>query len=155
MQMLPHRFGAGWQKEPAAQQLTDAFDAKGRMLLLEFDHLFGDRLRQFGLVRPGGGRLQSGLAELPIQCDPAAQTALGHPHLVTDVSQFKAFLQPQPNGFEFGFQRIAPAQFFSAATPPRGGGVLSSLLRYYSFFIHVNTPLLIGVSTTFSLNSVS
>jgi len=155
MQMPPHRFGAGWQKEPAAQQLTDAFDAKGRMLALEFDHLFGDRLRQFGLVRSGRRRLQSGLAKLPIQCDPAAQTALGHPHLGTDVSEFKPFLQSQTNGFELGLQRVAAAQFFPAATPPRGGGVPSSLLLYYGFFIHVNTPLLIGVSTTFSLNSVS
>jgi len=57
MQMLPHRFGTGWQKEPTAQQLTDAFDAKGGMLLFEFDYLFGDRLRQFGRVRPSGAGL--------------------------------------------------------------------------------------------------
>ena len=91
------------------------------MLLLELDQLLGDRLRQFGLARPGSGGLQSDLPELLIQGDPAAQTARGHSHLRTDVSQFKPLLQPQTDGFEFGFQRVAPAQFFSAATPPSGG----------------------------------
>jgi hypothetical protein len=153
--MLADRLGAGGQQEPTTQQLADALDPERGMPLFEFDDLLSDRLRQSGLARPGRCLLQAGFAELLIQFDPTAQATLRHTHLGADVPQFEPFLQPQTNGFEFGFLRIAPPQILSAATPPRGGGVLSSLLLYYTFFIHVNTPLLIGVSTTFSLNLVS
>jgi hypothetical protein len=126
------------------------------MLLLEFDDLFRDRLRQLGRTSLGLVRgLQAGGTKLLIQVDPAAEAALGHAHLGTDIAQTEALFQPQTHGLEFGFGRIAPALFFAAPSPPRGAVVLLSLLLYYCFFIHVNTPLNIGVSTTFSLNSVS
>lgn len=64
------------------------------MLLLEFDDLPADRLRQSGLARPGGCLLQTDFAELFIQLDPAAQATGHHPHLGTDILQLKPFFQP-------------------------------------------------------------
>jgi hypothetical protein len=156
VQMLAHCLGTGWQEEPAAEQLANAFDAEGWMLLLEFDDLPGDRLRQPGFPLRSRCGLQSHFAELLIETDPAAEAAHGHPHLLANVGQAEAFFEPQPNGFESDFRRIAVGRFFRAATPPRGGEVPSlSLLLYYTLFSHGNTPLNIGVSTIFSFTSVS
>ena len=156
MQMLAHRLGAGRQEEPAAQQLADAFDAEGRMLLLEFDDLSCDRLRQPGFSFCARCGLQSHFTELLIKTDPAAEAAHGHTHLLANVRQTEAFFEPQPNGLEPDFRRITAGRFFRAANPPRGveGLPLPSLL-YYGFFTHGNTPLNIGVSTIFPFTLVS
>ena len=49
-------------------------------------------------------------------------------------------------------EQVLHGQVPAAASPPRGA---LPLLFYYGLFIHVNTPFIIGVSTTFLLNSVS
>jgi hypothetical protein len=145
-----HRLRAGWQKEPPAQHLTDAFDAKARVLLLELNDLVSDRRRQFWLPT-AGLVLQTSFSELLILPHPSAQVALRYTQFSADVFKLKAFLQPQPHGLE-PFLGTETAVFFAAAGPPRGA---LPLPLGYNFFIHVNTPLIIGVSTAFLLKSVS
>jgi len=60
--------------------------------------------------------------------------------------------QPQPDRLEPDFRRIGGPRFFAAASPPRGA---LPLLLYYWLFTHVNTPSIIGVSTTLPAKSVS
>jgi len=57
----------------------------------------------------------------------------------------------QPNRLEL-LVHGETVRFFGAASPPRGA---VPLLLYFNFFIHVNTPFIIGVSTTLLLKSVS
>jgi len=70
MQALPNRLRTGWQEETTAQHLADAFDAEGRILLLEFDDLVGDRSREPGRASAGIRVLQARLAVLPISPEP-------------------------------------------------------------------------------------
>ena len=120
-------------------------------MLFELDDLLGDHRRQFGRPFAREPGLQSGFALLLILADPAAEPTVRHPHFRTDLTPAKAFLQVQPDGFDFFGGGVTP-RFFRAASPPRGA---VPLLLYYRLFIHVNTPFIIGVSTTLMLKSVS
>ena len=143
VQPLAHRLRAGRQKKAPAQYLRDAFDAERGVFLFELDDLVGDRCRQPGLPGTRRSRLQPRLTQGVILADPAAQAALRHANLGADIRQTEALLQPQAHGLEL-FISGETAHFFRAASPPRGA---VPLLLYYSLFIHVNTPSIIGVST--------
>ena len=151
VQVLAHGLRAGRQKENPAQDLRDAFDAKRWVFSFEHDNLLGDGRRELGLAALGVTRLQARLAQLAILLDPVAQAALGHADLGADVIQPEPFLEPHPHGPEF-FLRCVATQFFAGARPPRGA---LTLLLYYCLFTHVNTPSIIGVSTSLSSISVS
>lgn len=148
--MLAHRLRAGRQKETPAQQLADAFDAEAGVLLLEFDDLLRDGSRQLRTALAGSD-LKTGFPELLILPDPVVQATDGHAHLDADILHAEPFFEPQPDGFEFFVRRIT-SRFFRAASPPRGA---VPLLLYYGLLFHVNTPAIIGVSTTSCLKSVS
>jgi hypothetical protein len=116
--------------------------------LLDF---IGDGRRQLGTPPPAAHGLQSGLASQPVLLQPHAEDAFADAQLLADQGLTEPFLQMQPNGLELFSHGVAP-RCFRAASPPRGA---LPLLFYYGLFIHVNTPFIIGVSTTFLLNSVS
>ncbi|HMH07805.1 MAG TPA: hypothetical protein VK579_14080 [Terriglobales bacterium] len=150
VQVPAHRLRTGGEKEPAAQQLGDAFDAKGRMLGLELLDFFGDGRRQLGPPPPPGWWLQAGLTAEAIGLQPMFQTALADVEFLADQGEAEPLLPMQSDGLELLSHGVARS-FFRAARPPRGAG----LLHCYSLFIHVDTPFIIGVSTTFLLTSVS
>ena len=93
MQALPHRLGAGRQEEAPAQHLADAFDAKGRVRLFEFDDLVGDGRRQLGPSWPRRAILQTGFARQPIGLQPFIQAAIAGPHLLADQRSAEPFFQ--------------------------------------------------------------
>ena len=118
VQALTHGLGTGREEEDPAQNLGDALDAEGRVLLLERDDLLGDGGGEFGLwgtdVRLG---LQAGLAELTIAVDPDGQAAGADRHLLADQSLREALLQMEADSFEFDGGRIALAPGVPRATP--------------------------------------
>lgn len=93
MQPLAHRLRTGREQEPTAQHLTDAFDPEGGVLLFKLNDLFGDRRRKLGGTFTRHPVLQPGFPLLPILADPAAQTTMGHPHLIADLLLAEPFLQ--------------------------------------------------------------
>ena len=96
-------------------------------------------------------RFQPRLAAESIGLQPQDQGTLADAQLLTDKGLTETFFSIQPNGFELFCSRIT-TRFLRAASPPRGAVLL---LLYYRLFIHVNTPFIIGVSTTLVLKSVS
>ena len=155
VQTTAHRLRAGRQEEEPAQDLRDALDAEGGMCPLEFEDLLGDRPGQLGLAPAGIGRLQPCFAAEPIRLQPRAKAALADAHLRTDQRLGEPLLPMQPDGLELVIHCEPPARFLVGARPPRGA--LALLLCYcdYCLLFHVNTPSIIGVSTTFTLESVS
>ena len=118
VQALAHRLGTGREEEDPAQELGDALDAEGRVLLLERDDLLGDRGRELGLGGTGVPLgLQAGLAELAIAADPDRQAAGANGQLLADQGLREALLQMQADGFEFDGGRIALAPRVPRATP--------------------------------------
>ena len=72
VQLGAHRLRAGLEEENPAQPLRDAFDAKGRVLLFEFEDFGGNGAGQFGLAQVGRGvSLEAFHSELLILLDPA------------------------------------------------------------------------------------
>jgi hypothetical protein len=151
VQVLAHGLGTGRQEEPAAQQLGDAFDAKGWMLGLELLDLLADGRGQLGPSSRRWGGLQAGFAGQAVLLHPMLETALAHLEFGGHQLIAEAFLQVQADGPEFFGHGVAPA-FLGRARPPRGAG---GPLLCYSCFIHANTSFIIEVSTTLPANSVS
>ena len=145
MQALAHRLGTGREKEDPAQELGDALDAEGRMLLFERDDLLGDGGRELGLGGTGVRlRLQAGLAELAILTDPDRQAAGTDGHLLADQRLREALLQMEADGFEFDGGRIALTPRVPRATP--------GWQRWldYRFIIHVTLASYRSSVTPFS-----
>lgn len=118
VQALAHRLGTGREKENPAQELGDALDAEGRMLLFERDDLLGDGGWELGLGGTGVPLgLQARLAELAVTADPDRQAAGTDGHLLADQRLGEALLQMQADGFEFDGGRVALAPRVPRATP--------------------------------------
>jgi len=149
--MPAHRLRAGRQEKAPAQQLADALDAERGILLLELNDLLSDRTRQPGCAPSGLAGLQTRLARQPVRLQPMFQAAFAHAEFLAHQALTEPLLQMQPDGLELVCHGIA-AFFSAAASPPRGAMLL---LLHYRLFIHVNTPFIIGVSTTSLLKSVS
>jgi hypothetical protein len=150
-----HRLRAGGHEELSPQPLADALDPEVRMLLAQLDDLAVNRLGQLVLARWLRSRLQPRFSQLPVELDPAVETAGRHAQLDTHILGAEALLQAQPDGFELQGRRIGGSRFFGA-TPPRGGeGSLLPLPLYYDLLSHVNTPSNFGVSTHYPFISVS
>jgi hypothetical protein len=136
MQAGSDGLGTAGQPEPAAQQLRNAFDPKGRILGFEFQDLLGHCRRQLGGSGQPLPRLQAGFPGQPVLVQPEAKDALAHAQLLTHQPLAEALLQMQFDGAEPQLGRISLARFFSAASPPRGA---VPLLLYSTFVIHVDT----------------
>ena len=118
VQALAHGLGTGREEEDPAQELGDALDAEGRVLLFERDDLLGDGGRELGLGGTGVPLgLQASLAELAVAADPDRQAAGANGHLLADQGLFETFLQMKTDGFEFDGGRIALAPRRPRATP--------------------------------------
>jgi hypothetical protein len=102
-------------------------------------------------LKPSYFDLWSRLAGFADSDRELSPTALQQPHFLTDQVQAKPFLRIQPDRFELLCGGETP-RIFRTASPPRGA---VPLLLNYNFFIHVNTPFIIEVSTAFLLKSVS
>lgn len=145
VQALPHRLGTGREEEDPAQELGDALDAEGRVLLFERDDLLGDGGGELGL---GGTRvrlrLEARLAKLTIAADPDRQAAGTNGHLLADQGLREALLQMKADGFEFDGGRIALAPRMPRATPGWQRGL------DYRFIIHVTLASYRSSVTPFS-----
>jgi hypothetical protein len=151
VQVAAHRLRAGREEEPAAEQLGDAFNAKGGMLGLELLDLLADGRWQLGRTRGWRDRLQSRFARQAILVHPALKAGFAQVQFGGHEFVAEAFLEVQPDGPEFFGHGVAPT-FLGRARPPRGA---RGSLLCYSWFSHVNTSFIIEVSTSFPLKSVS
>jgi hypothetical protein len=119
MQSLAHRLGAGRQKEPAAQQLRDAFDAEGRVRRFELPDFFGDGRRQLGLTPRRRRRLQTRLARQLVLLEPEAEDGFATAQFLTNEVLTEALLQVQGDGLAFELRGIAQS-IFGRARPLTG-----------------------------------
>lgn len=143
MESLAHRLRTGFEEEPAAQQLGDAFDARGGLLLFEFEDFIAHRSRQLGM---SGGRagleiLQTVRTQLAVALDPAGDGLRVDGQFLGDQLAAEPFLQVELDGAQFERRRIPALGGTGAARkPPRGFGVLL-LLFYRLIILHGDTSL--------------
>ena len=130
LQPLPHGAGTGRQQEPPAQELRDALDAKGGVLLFEgHDLLVDGRRKLLDAMAAIGAVFQGVLAASLIPFHPEEKTLLVYPEFTAEQLVTIVALQIQFNGFEPQLRRIAAARAagFFIARPPHGG--------FYSLFL--------------------
>jgi hypothetical protein len=133
LQSLADCLRAGLQEEHSLEQLGDALDAAGRLLLLELQYLiahwFGQLPRR-SVMDPG---LQAFLTFPAVTLHPFAYGGKTNPDFLGHHLLGEAFLQVEFDGAQSFF--IGARQTFSRS-PPRGGCVVL-LLCYWFILLHV------------------
>ena len=137
MQLLPHRLRTGLKEEHAPEPLRDAFDAEGRVVLLQLNNPVCHRLGQSLLPGSRVRRrpLQPLLPEGLITLGPISDRVNTQVEFLGDGRLTETLFEIKLHRAKLELEGIALAgRFFGPARePPRG--LMGVLLLYWSYFI--------------------